>query len=260
MRAWQRLVGVLEGGAGDAGLREDVADRRPLLAVTPASSAGSRGAGPCRRPRVARPTTTAANDGQRQQTRSQRCALRNPPMRPEAVLAPRTNRLGAPYRERCPKVVAARVARSAHRVGRFSEVAVEHLLAGVVGRARSRPPIPGAGSRTRWPAPARGGRTARSARWSRRACWPRSMLSKTKSTTSGASPSDISSAMISFGGTASARASASICCSPPESVPARWVRRSASTGNSSYALLDRRPCARRGCRPAAPPCAGSPAP
>ncbi len=49
--------------------------------------------------------------------------------------------------------------------------------------------------------------------------------SKTDSATSGASPSDISSAMTSFGETASARASASICCSPPERLPARWKLR-----------------------------------
>ena len=59
--------------------------------------------------------------------------------------------------------------------------------------------------------------------------------SNTRSTISGASPSDISSAMSSFGGAASTRARASICCSPPDSVPACWRRRSARTGNISIA-------------------------
>ena len=47
--------------------------------------------------------------------------------------------------------------------------------------------------------------------------------------------SDISSAMISLGETARARASASICCSPPERLPARCDRRLPSTGNRSMA-------------------------
>ena len=51
---------------------------------------------------------------------------------------------------------------------------------------------------------------------------------------SGASPSDISSAMISRGGAANARASASICCSPPDSVPARLA---ASTGEHGEHLV-----------------------
>ena len=42
-------------------------------------------------------------------------------------------------------------------------------------------------------------------------------------TMSGASPSDGSSSMSSFGRLISARAMASICCSPPESVPPRCV-------------------------------------
>ena len=47
----------------------------------------------------------------------------------------------------------------------------------------------------------------------------------------GASPSDGSSNIISFGLDMSARPIASICCSPPDSVPATWLRRSASRGN-----------------------------
>ncbi len=41
--------------------------------------------------------------------------------------------------------------------------------------------------------------------------------------------------MISFGETAKARASASICCSPPDRLPARWDGRVPNTGNRSMA-------------------------
>ena len=48
--------------------------------------------------------------------------------------------------------------------------------------------------------------------------------------TSGASPSDGSSSIKRRGRERNARASASICCSPPESVPACWWRRFSSHG------------------------------
>ena len=50
---------------------------------------------------------------------------------------------------------------------------------------------------------------------------------------SGASPSEGSSRSRRRGRLISARAIASICCSPPESVPPRWSRRSLRRGNSS---------------------------
>jgi hypothetical protein len=54
------------------------------------------------------------------------------------------------------------------------------------------------------------------------------------STMVGASPSDGSSMIRSFGLVSSARPMASICCSPPDSeVPLTFLR-SASRGNSSY--------------------------
>ena len=49
-------------------------------------------------------------------------------------------------------------------------------------------------------------------------------MRKISRTTIGASPSDGSSSISSRGRAISARASASICCSPPESVPAGWLR------------------------------------
>ena len=55
----------------------------------------------------------------------------------------------------------------------------------------------------------------------------------TSSMTIGARPSDSSSAMSSRGGCTSTRASDSMRCSPPESVPATCLRRSPSRGNSS---------------------------
>ena len=45
----------------------------------------------------------------------------------------------------------------------------------------------------------------------------------------------ISSTMSSRGRAMSARARASICCSPPERLPAVWRRRLPSTGNSCVA-------------------------
>ncbi|MOA24091.1 hypothetical protein D3C78_1447530 [compost metagenome] len=52
-------------------------------------------------------------------------------------------------------------------------------------------------------------------------------------TTIGASPRDGSSSSSSFGRLISARAMASICCSPPDMVMARWLRRSLRRGNRS---------------------------
>ena len=55
------------------------------------------------------------------------------------------------------------------------------------------------------------------------------ITSKTRSTTWGARPIDGSSSISSFGLAISARPIASICCSPPESVPPACLRRSLST-------------------------------
>ena len=52
-----------------------------------------------------------------------------------------------------------------------------------------------------------------------------------KSAIAGASPIDGSSSISSFGAEARPRPIASICCSPPDSVPASWLLRSASTGS-----------------------------
>src|ERR1700730_13260034 len=57
--------------------------------------------------------------------------------------------------------------------------------------------------------------------------------SKIRSATTGASPIDGSSNIKSRGEDAIPRPIASICCSPPESVPAGWPRRSARIGNSA---------------------------
>ena len=56
-----------------------------------------------------------------------------------------------------------------------------------------------------------------------------------RSTIVGASPSESSSAISSFGASTNTRAIASIRCSPPDSVPATWSRRSSRRGNSSKA-------------------------
>ena len=63
----------------------------------------------------------------------------------------------------------------------------------------------------------------------------RSMNSKMALTTSGASPSEASSTRTSFGFATYARTSASICCSPPLSVPAICDFRLPSTGKVSIA-------------------------
>ena len=66
------------------------------------------------------------------------------------------------------------------------------------------------------------------------------MIAKICCTSSGARPSEGSSSSSRRGCAISARPIASICCSPPESVPAFWPRRSRSLGKSvsarSYAL------------------------
>src|SRR5262249_20748990 len=57
----------------------------------------------------------------------------------------------------------------------------------------------------------------------------------TRSMTCGARPSDGSSSSRSDGSDISARATASICCWPPESAPPRELRRSFSSGNRAKA-------------------------
>ena len=57
-----------------------------------------------------------------------------------------------------------------------------------------------------------------------------SMISRICDTMRGISPSVGSSSRMIFGSSIIARAIASICCSPPDSVPPAWLRRSASTG------------------------------
>mmetsp|Transcript_5523 Transcript_5523/g.13350 ORF Transcript_5523/g.13350 Transcript_5523/m.13350 type:complete len:87 (+) Transcript_5523:1849-2109(+) len=62
-----------------------------------------------------------------------------------------------------------------------------------------------------------------------------SMMRKTSSTRMGARPMDGSSSSTTSGLSITARAMASICCSPPDSVPASCRRRSFRRGNSSSA-------------------------
>ena len=57
------------------------------------------------------------------------------------------------------------------------------------------------------------------------------MISNISWTMIGASPRLGSSQSSNFGRLIRARAIASICCSPPDRLPARWSRRSASRGN-----------------------------
>ena len=59
------------------------------------------------------------------------------------------------------------------------------------------------------------------------------MIWKFCRTSAGDSPIDGSSISSSRGRDISARPIATICCSPPDSVPASWLRRSSSRGNSS---------------------------
>ena len=60
------------------------------------------------------------------------------------------------------------------------------------------------------------------------------MMLKISATISGASPSDGSSISRTRGRDISARATASICCSPPESVPANCSCRSRRRGKRAY--------------------------
>ena len=62
---------------------------------------------------------------------------------------------------------------------------------------------------------------------------PRWMISKLCSTRIGAKPIDGSSISSSLGFDMSALPIATICCSPPDRVPASWFLRSAKSGNSS---------------------------
>ena len=57
-------------------------------------------------------------------------------------------------------------------------------------------------------------------------CWMRRTTTSSCSTTVGARPRDSSSMMSSFGLAMKAMPSASICCSPPERLPAIWSMRS----------------------------------
>ena len=66
------------------------------------------------------------------------------------------------------------------------------------------------------------------------------IFSNTIATRFGASPSDGSSSIRSFGFGTSARAIATICCSPPESFPASCLSRSLSAGNISSTSAIRR--------------------
>ncbi|CUJ62335.1 Protein of uncharacterised function (DUF1602) [Achromobacter ruhlandii] len=61
------------------------------------------------------------------------------------------------------------------------------------------------------------------------------MIRNTSSTRIGANPIDGSSSSTSSGFSITARAIASICCSPPDSVPANCSRRSFRRGNRSIA-------------------------
>ena len=66
-------------------------------------------------------------------------------------------------------------------------------------------------------------------------------ISKISRTIIGARPSDGSSSISSRGRAISARPSASICCSPPESVPARWPLALGEPGERGRALARGRP-------------------
>ena len=82
------------------------------------------------------------------------------------------------------------------------------------------------------------------------------MTSKIDCTTTGARPSDGSSSSSSRGAPISARPMASICCWPPQSVPAIWPRRSRGAGRSRRPS-PARPAARRGRAPRRRPARGS---
>ena len=86
-----------------------------------------------------------------------------------------------------------------------------------------------------WRAPVRRGRTARSAARRCRSSATCSMTGISRLTTTGASPSDSSSTTITLGLDASAWASTTICCSPPDSDRAVVSNRRSSSGNSCIA-------------------------
>ena len=65
----------------------------------------------------------------------------------------------------------------------------------------------------------------------------RLISANSSSTSSGDSPSEGSSRISSFGSAIRPRPIASICCSPPDSVPARWRCRSASRGKIANTRL-----------------------
>ena len=65
------------------------------------------------------------------------------------------------------------------------------------------------------------------------------MISWICETMRGMSPSVGSSRRMILGSSIMARAMASICCSPPDSVPPAWPRRSPSTGKAAYTLSSR---------------------
>ncbi len=60
----------------------------------------------------------------------------------------------------------------------------------------------------------------------------RSIVAKISSVIRGARPVDGSSSIRSLGSGHQRAPTATICCSPPESVPASWRRRSRNFGNS----------------------------
>src|SRR5882672_5037903 len=73
--------------------------------------------------------------------------------------------------------------------------------------------------------------------------WRTSMISRMCATMRGMRPSVGSSSRMMRGSSIMARAMASICCSPPDSVPPAWLRRSARIGKLSY-ILSRSACRR----------------
>ena len=72
----------------------------------------------------------------------------------------------------------------------------------------------------------------------------RPKVSYIDSTTAGARPSDGSSSISSFGSLINARPTASICRSPPDMVPARWLRRSFKFRKDFVDAFEQRRCAR----------------
>ena len=110
------------------------------------------------------------------------------------------------------------------------------------GRRAGRRSAPSYTIRPRSMTTARGRGRARGRRAARpgRSPWPRrrrgrAITAASCSTTIGARPSVGSSISSTVGLPTSARAIASICCSPPESASPRWRRRSRSRGKSSKA-------------------------